>query len=434
MKTKRFVAIVSIVLSFLILCGSFGSSKKIKAGDEALKKRDYEQAIKNYKAAGKEGEEKVAEVYTKQLLWVYKNEKFYVVRETIEELHQNEKDKELLTKGILGFVDVIKEEIEKGTNKDLSKATQAEFLLDILDMIQDQSLEKIEKIRKEMQDLIFNEELMQAIQHADNTWSKDADWEEALDLCRNAEEGSLGHLLLTTYERIQQRADLEAAKETKKLVDNNIDKIRFWKFATKDYTAESLNGTLEYMLAGQYIKGYYENEKTPEPNLTEIIDPNQVAILMGIDPKEEAYTLSRSMVEELKKNCGKDAAGKILIVHDRAIYDSKERTMDVVGHWMRKLPDSYKPTTAESVKYLIYVKSDYTKGGTYSGGTKQIIEKTALTVYDTENGRTIYTKTVNGKRSDVMNYTGIKPVYYSAESPDMAKAFSEAMNKIANQK
>ena len=55
-----------------------------------------------------------------------------------------------------------------------------------------------------------------------------------------------------------------------------------------------------------------------------------------------------------------------------------------------------------------------------------------ITRFDTETGKVIYSKYVSGKTSDVMYYTGNKPAYYSAESPDICAALQEAMNKISN--
>ena len=418
MKKKQLIAFLSIILCFLMFSGFFKSKteKYIEYGDKALMKNDFETAYENYRKAGDAGKDKLIIAYLREIRY-YDAKISYgqkrTVEDVLEDIEKEEKDKALYADVLITWIREMQEDGENNRK-----------ILDIIDRVPSAYQSKVADIKEQ----ILKEELEESIRLAESGGS----WDRLLEIFQEHPEHEKAKPVLDVYEQLSTRPTVEAAVSLRKLYP--IEKTKtFWKYATKNYKPNTLDDVIELYMAEKALYNLYPEDSEKQKSLTEIYDPNTRVVWMGIDRREDNETLTDKMVEELKNNCGKEAEGKILIIHDRADYGTKDREIDIAWNQMDNLPNAWKPLSVKQVKYLIYVKSDYTKGGVYSGGTQQIHETSKLSLYDTETGKVLFSKTVRGKSSNVMVYYGSRrPLYYSDESPDMCTAFRDAMKKITN--
>jgi hypothetical protein len=134
------------------------------------------------------------------------------------------------------------------------------------------------------------------------------------------------------------------------------------------------------------------------------------------------------MVAELKETCAATPDGKVLILHVRG---SAKPNVDICSELMELLPEAYYPDDAASVQYVIALHATFdTTGRTYSSGSKQIVENTAVTVYNAVTGKKLYTATQKGPTSLTMSYSGKAPTYYSAGAPEISALVKTAAEKI----
>lgn len=421
MKKKQLISFISIFLCFFMFSGFFGNKTKkyIEAGDKAMMTRNYEKARENYRKAGAEGKEKLINSYELQLSNAVKKSKIYELEEVIDAIEKEEPDKALFAELL---IDLVKDGYENEKMKDA-------MIRAIIEKIPAQYREKVAYIEKEM----YQEDLEYMIRTAGSSASSER-WREILDRCREMPDFALAQQVLKAYEELSKGATVSAVRYMQDVLPYESSKS-FWKFATENKEPKTLDEVMQFHMAEQALIDEYREDQPDKKKLTELYDPNRRSDFFGINSREDSQTMTDSMVKVMKTLCGKNADGKIMFIHDRAVYGDKERKIDIVWNQMDRLPDSYRPLSVKEVKYLIYLKSDYTKGGTYSGGTQQIRESTKLSLYDTETGKVLYSKTVNGKTSNTMVYYGNnRPAYYSAESPDMCAAFQQCMKIINNQK
>ena len=184
------------------------------------------------------------------------------------------------------------------------------------------------------------------------------------------------------------------------------------------------------------------NEKLTSDSISRMIVPAENPLTLteslntlesgecGTSQMKDSINLDEAMIAELREFCGKAPEGKLLILHSR--YGGSY--LDLATGFMETLPDSYYPTSLESVSYVIVLDSDSEQTGlTYNGGTKQVREDTTVRLYDVVTGEELYTATENGPTSMVMSYTGTQPMYYSAGAPYISPLVEEAYEIIENQ-
>lgn len=417
MKKKQLITFVSLLLCFLTFSGFFFNKTKkyIDQGDKALLTNDFQRAYENYRKAGEEGKESLKIAYLREIRYYQTPSSYrYTDKRTLEDvlndIEKTEQDKDLYGEVLLVIIREMREEKEKNRE-----------IYPLMDRLPAKYQSQTAELRKQMELEDFEENLHLAI--------SSSRWDRVLELCRENSTHEQAEKILDLWQKFDPKPTVEAAEALKKVFSH--EKVKnFWNYMTEDYVPRTLDDSIQFRMAEKAIQAYYLTVPQEEKGLTEIFDSNRRVVWLGIDRRENSLTLTDSMVEELKKNCGQKADGKILFLHDRAVYNSSQRELDLVWDLMKDLPEEYQPASIKQVKYLVYLKSDYTKGGTYNGGTQQIHETTKLSLYDTETGRVLYSKTVRGKSSNVMTYYGSRPAYYSHESPDMCRALAQAMKKI----
>lgn len=410
---KNVIKNIAIVLAIIVYIGCTSPSprKYIKAGDEAYKNSQYVEAIENYRRAGKEGKEKLGDAYTRELVFTVYYGNISHLEEDLKAFINEELDETIIARVLLDVVNT--------TQGD--ERTSEENLITVMKYIPEAYQSEVEELKKTIQEEKLQKDILSE------------SWKEVIELCNEMPDHELAQEILDIYNQLSTKPNVNAVRSLKQIFE--ADKAEdFWDYAINKNKPATLEDLVQYNLAKQMIKEIYQEGQPDATTLEECYDPETMDMTRGISKDSTNETLSAAMIKELKKLCGTEADGKILIIHDRAGYDTSTKEMDIDWELMEKLPDSYKPSSTKEVKYLMYMLSTYEKGGIYQNGTRQIIEYTELQLFDTETGEVLFKEKIKGSVSDQMWYLdmGNTPKWYSARSPEMYKPLQKAMKIISD--
>ena len=124
--------------------------------------------------------------------------------------------------------------------------------------------------------------------------------------------------------------------------------------------------------------------------------------------------------------------GKILIVLQSHDYSTKATKQVVSLAAMDLLPAEYRPASLSEVEYVAFINYDYTRDGTYTGGTAGVKENAKITIYKMPAKKSAATSgTLHGPGSPyTMYYNGKRPTWYSGGAPNVSSKLVELLKKV----
>ena len=426
---KRIVSI-SIVASLLIcmLAGcALNPEKQISYGNWAVSEGKYEEAYKYYRQAGELGIEPLKELLISQAM--EKNKDY---------AHFNNALNYLLKYGADVFTEDEANATLAGCLTDAIAAIEEEFRA-----IQSNDRYDYSSVKNNLWHALNSAEndLKQGIPEVDEALNEgynlmaeiiirseapDYDgyfWSDVIEYWEKCTSGT-GYEAMQAINQIKSGESLEGIQRFTELMEKQELAASLWRYLSEGMTFTTLNEKLTSDSISRIIT-HEENELS----LTESLD-NLESGECGTSEMKDSINLDEAMIAELREFCGKAPEGKLLILHSR--YGGSY--LDLATRFMEYLPDSYYPTSLESISYVIVLDSESEETGlTYTSGTKQVREDTIVRLYDVLTGEELYTATENGPTSMIMSYTGKQPMYYSAGAPYIRPLLEEAYDIIEKQ-
>lgn len=254
------------------------------------------------------------------------------------------------------------------------------------------------------------------------------DYQDAVAALEKCSEGSEGQKLLSAVKALGEYRYAEGMSVLKThFSDKVILAELLYNYRGEGSYKDDVNNILEY-----YSTAFSVNKDAFDyDTLLGYLESSKSNLTFGIDSDKYSKVLKDAQRDQLKEQVGSAPAGKVLILHRRKVYGSKETKLDIVFGLMEHLPEKYFPNSLEEVEYIILMDSTYAKKGKFQNGTVRILETTKLTTYDVTTGKKLTTASKKGTLDTVMYYYGTAPKYYSCGSPKMQAALIKAMEAIS---
>lgn len=137
-------------------------------------------------------------------------------------------------------------------------------------------------------------------------------------------------------------------------------------------------------------------------------------------------------LENFYKRCGTDPAGKILIIVQSVNFPDKEKRQSVSFGLTELLPAEYQPASLAEVEYVVLIKYDYVRTGTYTGGSASLRENVRVYAYRMPDQRQVAVSgsTYAEDASNTVYYVGTMPAWFSGGMPNAAKELIAVLKKI----
>lgn len=110
----------------------------------------------------------------------------------------------------------------------------------------------------------------------------------------------------------------------------------------------------------------------------------------GTDMVDKTYGTRAPDLETVYGLCGAAPAGKVLILCKTVDYPDKSPNYGYVYNLMEQMPLHFYPASLSEVEYILLLSYDYTKYGTYEGGSAALQENGRVQLIRVSDRRTIY--------------------------------------------
>lgn len=237
-------------------------------------------------------------------------------------------------------------------------------------------------------------------------------------------------ILLEAIEIFQTGKNVQAIRYLRENLENYAE-YEFWVW-------RSFGTSQQYDLVSELdgLKAYgmiVNNDLTTDGNW--ISESNLGKYWRGTIDNQNSVSINSQDIQLLKENCGKEAAGKVLILNRVRPYNSQESVVCIDSH-NYYLPEAWIPERIEEISYILLFDTDYEETGRkFNVGTSLIKEISQITLYSVEQSQPLYQ---SEKKASVilpmvnLTYQGEPPEYYCPDHPDMAEAAEQALNRIVN--
>lgn len=396
---------------FLFSAGKF-TEASILAGEDAFSKKNYSEAIKYFESAGESARTRWADAVYEQAL-VYLNSKDF--------------DKSL------EYLNKISDETR--AQEQIGVATLEKAKQQYADGNTEEALKTAEGIK--------NTKYADVTAFFDTVYSETAkeyflqgDYQSALADYQKCVENSAAKTnseILT--ELIEKRYMEAAALADASIVGGSTDISRDeWAEAFDECIGSAIRDDINAVLTGEAAKMIVAGSSVfgSDGALERFIDEAPSGDMVGSYSKSSENEFLIGNLNELYDKCGKNPAGKILIIAQRHDYPDNEESQAVLLNMMRLLPKEYFPSTLDEVEYIILVDYKYIKNGSYENGlTVALRENAKVKVLRAKDRYQVYTSdTLNGDNSpDMIRYI-IPPLWWSGGAPNMGKQIYNAAASV----
>lgn len=427
MKRRIGLFLVLCLLTGLITACGASPEKQISYGNWEYSEGNYEKAYEHYRKAGEMGVEPLKEALLNQAM--EKNKEYahfnnalnYLLKYGADVFTEDEANAALAERLAEGIA-AIEEEFHAIQSNDRYDYTPVEnelwHALNSGENDLKQGVPEVDEVLNKGYNLMAEIIIRREAPDYDGYF-----WADVIEYWEKCTSGT-GLDAMQAINQIRTGEARDGIQKFTELVEKPELTASLWRYLSEDTTFTTLNEKLTSDSISRMIVPA-ENPLT----LTESLDTLESGEC-GTSEMKDSINLDEAMIAELREFCGKAPEGKLLILHSR--YGGSY--LDLATGFMEALPDSYYPTSLESVSYVIVLDSVSEQTGlTYNGGTKQVREDTTVRLYDVLTGEELYTATENGPTSMVMSYTGTQPMYYSAGAPYISPLVEEAYEIIENQ-
>lgn len=426
---------ISLILSLLLVslltaCGGSAPADDsgktpetlIQEGDNALAAGDPYEASQKYRAAGEAGEEKLTEA----LVQISKNytvgdpgeNSVKIAMDHLCSIPESGRAREDVAERMLEVADQYMTIL--GENKYADPDEMYMPAKDLLDNILYNDLPEYDAITEKLA-------LQWALAHIDN-------WD--------AEK------VLPVWEQFSEHPTIAAATEAAKLFEQkrftqglsvlmeNAENYQEYDWILIQHMAScedtSLSETIDLMAAVATVYPYHPGGMDAQG--TWIEEAAAFTDAHGtIEKQSETADLTEEEIQTLQELCGKEPAGKILMLSRRKEYEAEETKLEL-SCLMNSLPTDYIPAGLEQVEYVVLIDNDYVDTGeTFQIGTKLLKETAMVQVYKAGNPNPIYTSPVSETvilPNTMLVYNGEPPVYNVPSHPHIGGEMTDALKTI----